>query len=56
MLINTIRILVYLRNMKRVIIIVAVLALVAFGISSCRSTMDCPAYGEVQKYQSEQRY
>ena len=56
MLINTMRILVYLKFMKRVIIIIAVIALIALGVASCRSTMDCPAYGEIQKYQVEQRY
>lgn len=42
--------------MKRVLLLIAALAILALTAVSCRSTYDCPAYGETHKYQIEQRY
>lgn len=42
--------------MKKLVVFIAALILLAIVASSCRSSVDCPAYGEVQKYQVEQRY
>lgn len=36
-------------------IIVIVAIVVVFVVSSCKSTQQCPSYGEVQKYQKEVR-
>lgn len=44
--------------MKKVLKASLILVLVivfGFVISSCKSTQQCPAYGEVQKYQKEVR-
>jgi len=46
------------KNMKKVIkVLVFVAAVVLFGssITSCKSTQDCSAYGEVKKFQKESR-
>ena len=45
-----------MKSLKKLAIFIAALILLAFVASSCRSTVDCPAYGEVHKYQMEQRY
>jgi ABC-type phosphate/phosphonate transport system substrate-binding protein len=42
--------------MKRILIIVAAAIVIALAGASCSATTDCPAYGEVHKYQIEQRY
>lgn len=42
--------------MKKIVIAIIALGLFALAVTSCTSTMDCPAYGEVHKYQIEQRY
>lgn len=41
--------------MKKVLIILAVAALVCAGLSSCKSTNDCPAYGNSQTNSLEKR-
>ena len=41
---------------KLLVAIIALGLLFAFALTSCTSTVDCPAYGEVHKYQIEQRY
>jgi hypothetical protein len=45
-----------MKYMKKLVVFIAALILLAIVASSCRSSVDCPAYGEVQKYQVEQRY
>lgn len=42
--------------MKRLLIAIIALGLFALAMASCSSSTDCPAYGEVHKYQIEQRY
>lgn len=32
--------------MKKILIILAVFALICFGLYSCKTTNDCPAYGK----------
>lgn len=45
-----------MKSLKKLAIVIAALILLAIVSSSCRSSVDCPAYGEVHKYQVEQRY
>lgn len=45
-----------LQLMKKILIAIIALGLFVLAMSSCTSTMDCPAYGETHKYQIEQRY
>jgi hypothetical protein len=42
--------------MKRILIAIIALGLFILAATSCSSSTDCPAYGEVHKYQIEQRY
>lgn len=42
--------------MKKITLIVIALGLMAIALVSCKASTDCPAYGEVHKYQVEQRY
>jgi hypothetical protein len=42
--------------MKKLLIAIIALGLYALAMTSCSSSTDCPAYGEVHKYQIEQRY
>jgi hypothetical protein len=42
--------------MKKVMIAIVAIGLFALAVTSCKSTTDCPAYGETHKYQIEQRY
>jgi len=37
--------------MKRIIITLAVVFVLALSFSSCRTSEKCPAYGNVEKYQ-----
>jgi hypothetical protein len=46
----------YPEIMKRLLIAFIALGLFALAMASCSSSTDCPAYGEVHKYQIEQRY
>lgn len=45
-----------MKYMKKLVVIIAALILLAIVAASCTSSTDCPAYGEVHKYQVEQRY
>jgi hypothetical protein len=45
-----------LEPMKKLLIVIIALGLYILAMTSCSSSMDCPAYGEVHKYQIEQRY
>jgi hypothetical protein len=45
-----------MKSFKKLAIFIAALVFLAIIASSCKSTMDCPAYGEVHKYQIEQKY
>jgi hypothetical protein len=45
-----------MKSLKKLAIFIAALILLAVVASSCKSSMDCPAYGEVHKYQIEQKY
>jgi len=42
--------------MKRILIAIIALGLFILAVTACSSSTDCPAYGEVHKYQIEQRY
>jgi hypothetical protein len=42
--------------MKKILIVIIAIGLYVLAMTSCSSSMDCPAYGEVHKYQIEQRY
>jgi hypothetical protein len=42
--------------MKKLLIAIIAFGLFALAMASCASSTDCPAYGEVHKYQIEQRY
>ena len=42
--------------MKKLLIAIIALGLFTLAMTSCSSSTDCPAYGEVHKYQIEQRY
>lgn len=42
--------------MKKVLIILAAVVITALAVSSCKSSQDCPAYGETHRYQIEQKY
>jgi len=46
----------YPKIMKRLLIAIIAFGLFALAMASCASTTDCPAYGEIHKYQIEQRY
>jgi hypothetical protein len=46
----------YPKYMKKLLIAIVAIGLFALALSSCTSSTDCPAYGEVHKYQIEQRY
>lgn len=41
--------------MKKVLIILALATLVCFGLYSCKTTHDCPAYGKSQTNNIEKR-
>jgi hypothetical protein len=45
-----------LEPMKKLLIAIIALGLYSLAMTSCSSSMDCPAYGEVHKYQIEQKY
>jgi hypothetical protein len=45
-----------LKPMKKLLIAIIALGLYALALTACSSSTDCPAYGEVHKYQIEQRY
>ena len=42
--------------MKKIALFIVALGLMAIALVSCKASGDCPAYGEVHKYQVEQRY
>ena len=44
-----------MKNVVKILILLAVVVLFGSTISSCKSTQDCSAYGEVKKYQQEIR-
>lgn len=37
--------------MKRIVLAIVVLFVLAIGFSSCRTAEKCPAYGNIEKYQ-----
>jgi hypothetical protein len=43
-------------QMKKLLIAIIALGLYTLAMTSCSSSVDCPAYGEVHKYQIEQKY
>jgi hypothetical protein len=45
-----------MKYMKKLVVFIAAIIFLAIVASSCRSSVDCPAYGEVHRYQIEQRY
>lgn len=42
--------------MKKIIILISAVALMAVFASSCKSSNKCAAYGENHKYQKESKY
>jgi hypothetical protein len=42
--------------MKKLVVAIIAIGLFSLALISCSSSTDCPAYGEVHKYQIEQRY
>ena len=42
--------------MKKIIILISAVALLAVFASSCKSSSKCAAYGESHKYQKESKY
>ncbi len=45
-----------IKPMKKLLIAIIALGLYALALTACSSSTDCPAYGEVHKYQIEQKY
>ena len=41
--------------MKKIVVVVSILALIIIGISSCKTVNDCPAYGKAQANGVEKR-
>ncbi|MDD2387712.1 MAG: hypothetical protein PHP52_13125 [Bacteroidales bacterium] len=41
--------------MKKLIVILALFALVCLGLYSCKTTDDCPAYNQIEKNDNGQR-
>lgn len=41
--------------MKKIVIVVSILALIIMGISSCKTVNDCPAYGKAEAKSVEKR-
>jgi len=44
-----------MKKVSKASVILAVAIIFAIAFSSCKSTQQCPSYGEVQKYQKEVR-
>jgi len=44
-----------MKKVSKASIILAVVIITGIVFSSCKSTQQCPSYGEVQKYQKEVR-
>jgi hypothetical protein len=42
--------------MRKLFFAIIALGLFVLALTSCSSSTDCPAYGEVHKYQIEQKY
>lgn len=42
--------------MKKILILISTVILVALFVSSCKSSSNCAAYGETQKFQKEVKY
>lgn len=42
--------------MKKILILISMVALIALFASSCKSSSKCAAYGESYKYQKEVKY
>lgn len=42
--------------MKKIALIIIAFGLMAIALVSCKASGECPAYGEVHKYQVEQKY
>ena len=42
--------------MKKIALILAAALVIGIGLSACKTTTSCPAYGEAHKYQKETRY
>ena len=45
-----------MQAMKKILVAIIAAGLFILAVTSCKSSTDCPAYGEVHKYQIEQRY
>jgi len=45
-----------MQSMKKFLVAIIATGLFILAVTSCKSSTDCPAYGEVHKYQIEQRY
>jgi len=44
-----------MKKVSKASIILAIAIVIGIAFSSCKSTQQCPSYGEVQKYQKEVR-
>ncbi len=44
-----------MKKVSRILAFLAIVVLLGTVISSCKSTQDCSAYGEVKKFQKESR-
>jgi hypothetical protein len=42
--------------MKKLLLAIIAFGLFVLAMTSCKLSTDCPAYGEVHKYQIEQKY
>jgi hypothetical protein len=43
-------------RMKKVVVLIIAIVISGMVISSCKTREKCPAYGESQKFQIEQKY
>jgi len=44
------------KGMKKIIVLISTIILIAIFASACKSSSKCAAYGETQKFQKESRY
>jgi hypothetical protein len=44
------------KNIRKALVLIIAIVLTGMVISSCKTREKCPAYGETQKFQIEQKY
>ncbi|HRZ21299.1 MAG TPA: hypothetical protein P5184_06500 [Bacteroidales bacterium] len=43
-------------RLKKVVVLIVAIVITGLVVSSCKTREKCPAYGETQKFQIEQKY